>query len=287
MNNNSGILIIDKPIGISTNQLIQKIKRKFKIQKIGHAGTLDPLANGVVICLVNKATRLSDFLLTEDKTYIVTMKLFQSTTTQDLEGEITKTQKPFKISETEIQETFKKYHNYSYHQTPPIFSAIKVKGKKLYQYALENKEVEIIPRKITIKKIKILKIESDQIQFETTVSKGTYIRSLIVDLAKELDTIAHVTNLTRIKSGNFELKNAKQWDDILESDLIPIKTALTIAKQPIYYYENIDDIKNGRQIILKNCVHELVFISDHQEQIIACYKRLKNDIFISLRGGFI
>ncbi|XP_022710774.1 uncharacterized protein LOC111273348, partial [Varroa jacobsoni] len=172
----------------------------FGLQKVGHAGTLDPLASGVVLCLVNQGTKLSDYLLNDDKQYQVTMTLFQATTTYDAEGEVVESQTPFHLNQETINEVFTKYNGLTYQQTPPLYSAIKLRGKKLYEYARQNQPVTITPRPVTIKKLTLLGFTDQTITFEVCCSKGTYIRSLVVDLARELNTIAYVSTLRRTSS---------------------------------------------------------------------------------------
>ncbi|KAF5295711.1 hypothetical protein FQA39_LY12884 [Lamprigera yunnana] len=157
-----------------------QVKKKLNIKKVGHAGTLDPLASGVVVVLINNGTKLSDFLLSEDKHYEFTIKLFTSTSTYDAEGEITKQVEPFQITFDQLREVVAKYQQYTYDQTPPIYSAIKVKGKKLYQYALDNQKIDIKPRTITINSLELLNYEvrNNELTFKANCSKGTYIRSL-------------------------------------------------------------------------------------------------------------
>lgn len=281
----SGVFVVDKPVGISTNQLIQKIKKKFGIQKIGHAGTLDPLASGVVLVLVNQATKLSDYLLSNDKGYEVTIRLFQATSTYDQEGEITQKDEPFLIKRQELKKVIKKYQKFSYYQEPPIFSAIKVKGKKLYQYALNQETVKIEPRLVTIKKMDLVKFKTPDLTLRVQCSKGTYIRSLAVDLAKDLKTVGHVKTLNRTQSGNFTLKKAKQWDKLTEADLIKMNDTLKMAKLSIMKYPDLDRVAKGQRILIKNFKGDEVFIANKNEEILAVYQRQEDNWFACKRGG--
>lgn len=281
----SGIFIINKPTGWTTHDVVQKIKHKLGVKKIGHAGTLDPLATGVVICLINNGTKISDFLLNADKQYLVTMKLFTATDSYDIDGQITQQDQPFSISEEQVKAVVEKYNGLNYDQTPPIYSAIKLNGKKLYEYARNNQTVEIAQRNVTIKNLELIKFANDEITLKVDCSKGTYVRSLIVDIAHDLGTVAHVTMLERTKSGKFDLANAQTIENVQWSDLIDLKNTLLLNDNQIINYSNIEDVLFGKKIKL-NEKHDLVFIQDSTGTIIACYKRDRGDIFKCLRGGF-
>lgn len=286
MNQKSGILILDKPKNISTNNLIQQVKKKLNIKKVGHCGTLDPLATGVVICLVNNATKISDYLLNNDKRYIVTLKLFAQTSSYDVETEIIKTEPSFEIDPTTLNNVINKYNNYTYDQTPPIYSAIKVGGKKLYEYALENKTVEIKSRTITIYETKLLNYDSKnhELTLDVYCSKGTYIRSLAVDIAKDLNTISYVKELRRTKSGSFDITCSKTIDQISWDNLITMYDAIKLSDYKIVNYDDILSVKQGKKIKL-DVNSDLVFISDKDNNLISCYERLNDDIFKTKRGG--
>ncbi|ATQ35439.1 tRNA pseudouridine synthase B [Mesoplasma entomophilum] len=282
--NKSGIIILNKPQGLTTNHLIQRLKKKLNVKKIGHAGTLDPLATGVVICLINSGTKLSDYFLNENKAYEVTMKLFKSTDTYDSDGEIIEEQEHFEIKKQEIEEVVSKFNGLTYEQEPPMYSAIKVEGKKLYEYARENQIVKVKKRTIKINSLILDKYEEDEISLTVYCSKGTYIRSLIVDIAKELNTIAHVTRLNRIESGNFKIADSVSLEDCDESNLIEMFDAIKMANYEIIKLENILNIEHGKKIELET-KNDIVFISNKADQVIACYEREKNNLFKCKRGG--
>ncbi|ATZ17196.1 tRNA pseudouridine synthase B [Williamsoniiplasma luminosum] len=281
-----GIIIIDKELNFSSNKIIQQLKRKLKLKKIGHAGTLDPLASGVLIALIGNGTKISDFLLNEDKTYQVTIKLFETTSTLDAEGEIIETQTPFAISLEQVQAAIKHFTNLTYDQIPPIYSAIKVDGKKLYEYALQNQDVEIKPRTITINSIELIEFENDKIKMIVNASKGTYIRSFALDFAKQLNTIGFVTELRRLASGGFDLSRAKQVNEITEQDIIPLREVIEIAQQPILKFENTLVFEQGKKVKLDlEIPHPIVFIENHQKQLVAIYEIDQFPIYKSKRGG--
>ena len=218
---NSGIFLINKGKGLSSNKAIQKIKRRLNIKKIGHFGTLDPLAEGLLICGINRGTKLSERFLNLDKSYFSRIMLGIKTTTDDSEGNIIE-KKNIKVSEKEILETIKTFVGES-KQKPPFFSALKYKGKPLYKYAREGKLIEKEPRDIKIYKILDIVIENAFVSFKISCSKGTYIRSIARDLGDELGCGGHLVELVRLSQGKFELKDAKKVDDIQMSDLIKIE----------------------------------------------------------------
>lgn len=212
MNQQSGIFLVNKPRGISSNQLVQELKHRLKIKKIGHTGTLDPLAEGLMVVLVNQATKLSSLLLNENKRYQATIQLFARTNTADEEGEIVETMAPFVISDKVLTSTINKFNNYEYNQEVPHFSAIKINGKKLYQYARNQEKIDLPKRKVKIKRLKLIKYnqKTHQITIDVTVSKGTYIRSLIEDIARDFGAIGYLKHLIRTESGNFKINKAQK-----------------------------------------------------------------------------
>jgi len=211
-----GILLIDKPSGITSHKVVEIIRKKLGIKKVGHAGTLDPLATGLLIIMVGKATKLSNSLICQSKTYEVEMKLFLETDTGDITGKIIKDENPRAFTENQVQKIINSFNDYEYWQKPPIYSAIKIKGRKLYQYARKGTPVEIPPRLVKIEKIKLLNYSSNEkkIYFLVECSKGTYVRSLVKDIAEKLGTIATVGQLRRISSGEFHVSQALKLEDI-------------------------------------------------------------------------
>lgn len=286
----SGIYLLNKPKGITSNDLIQKVKRKFNVKKIGHAGTLDPLATGLMIVLINQATKISNYLLSSDKCYEVTMKLFIDTDTKDITGKVLKEEEPFKIGKSDLKNAIDKYNGYMYDQYPPIYSAIKVKGKKLYEYARENKEeqVEIKSRTVTINKCELIEYNQKEntIKLKVDCSKGTYIRSLVTDIANDLGTIATVIDLERTKSGEFLLENAKTIEDIKESDYLSIYDALILNKHTLIEYHLERDIKQGKPINLLNN-DPIAFIVNDKKEVIAIYKHVAQDLYVCQRGLWV
>ena len=178
-----GIIIIDKPKGCTSHDIVNILRKELNTKKIGHTGTLDPNATGVLPILVGQATKISKYLIEHDKTYQVEMKLGEETDTLDSEGKIIKKQETKVLDEKKIKEVLNSFIG-KQKQIPPIYSAIKINGKKAYEYARKGQEVEIPPREIEIYDIKFISYSNDTIQFEVKCSKGTYIRTLCKDIAK-------------------------------------------------------------------------------------------------------
>lgn len=228
----SGILLIDKSTGISSGKCVYQARKKLGIKKIGHAGTLDPLATGLLPLLINKATRVSDFLMDEVKIYETLAFFGQKTDSQDITGEVLeKSSNTFEKKDLEM--AIKENFTGEILQTPPMYSALKHKGRKLYELAREGKTVERKQRKIKIYDFEILDFNFPYAKLKITCSKGTYIRSLVNDLGENLKTFATVKELRRLKVGDFDVKDAIKIDDFEKMDtdqiikkLIPIDKAL-------------------------------------------------------------
>ena len=221
----SGVLLLDKPTGFTSAQLITKVKRQLRLRKhkIGHTGTLDPLATGLLPLLLGEATKFAQYLLKSDKTYIVTGQLGQKTNTADSDGEVIEEAAiphdwPLRLSD--VIPLFKG----KIKQVPPAFSALKQNGVPLHQLARAGKEINIAAREITIIEIEILKVDREQAQFQLKVScgTGTYIRSLIEDIAQALGTVAHVIQLRREKTGPFTIDSALTLENVNASDTVPL-----------------------------------------------------------------
>lgn len=236
---NSKIILINKPKGISSFKEISRVRREYNFDKIGHAGTLDPLAQGLMIAMSNKATKLSDMLMKKSKVYYVEMTLGFETDTLDLEGEIIKKA----LIPTDIKDRLKGLIDSflgEIEQVPPKYSAIKIDGKKLYDLARKNIDIDIPKRKVFIEYIKDIKfIDKDKIRFRTKVSSGTYIRSLVRDLGYALGTVATMSYLLRESIDKF-----KNPTDI---EIIDVTDAITLDKVNLTKNEYMR-VKNGQTI---------------------------------------
>lgn len=215
-----GILIINKPKNYTSHDIVYKIKDIVN-EKVGHTGTLDPLATGVLPLLIGKGTLCSKYLIDHDKIYQVELKLGMKTTTADSEGKLIEEKEVLSemLEEDKVKQVLETFLG-KQSQIPPIYSAIKVNGKKLYEYARNNQKVEIKPRNIEIYKIKLIKIDKKEkiLEFEVKCSKGTYIRSLCEDIAQRLNTVGYMYNLNRIQVGAFDISNAISIEEIQKNE---------------------------------------------------------------------
>lgn len=223
-----GIIIINKPKGYTSHDIVYQVKKQFK-EKVGHTGTLDPMATGVLPLLIGKGTLCSKYLINHDKIYQVTLQLGKKTDTADEEGNVIEEKMVTSkmLQEETISKVFESFLG-KQEQIPPMYSAIKVKGKKLYEYARKGQTVEIKPRKIEIYKIELLQIDVDekQIEFKVSCSKGTYIRSLCEDIAKKIGTVGYMCQLQRLQVGNFSILDAiplQEWKEKEEWPIISIE----------------------------------------------------------------
>ena len=217
----NGIIIVNKSKGYTSHDIVAKVK-KITGEKVGHTGTLDPLATGVLPLLIGKGTLCSKYLMNHDKAYKVVLKLGIRKSTGDEEGDIIQEDVVDEgiLDENNVKTVLERFLG-EQEQIPPIYSAIKVEGKKLYEYARKGQQVEIKPRKITIYDIKSLKInkESSEIQFEVSCSKGTYIRSLCEDIAKEMGTVGYMKELQRTRVGTFTIEQSILMEDLTKETI--------------------------------------------------------------------
>lgn len=286
------ILLIDKPAYMTSHDCLAILKQKLQVKKIGHTGTLDPIATGLMVVLVNEATKVSNFILASDKTYIATMQLFIRTDTGDISGNVIENSPPFKISEDVLNRVFNSFNNAQYEQVVPLYSAVKKNGQKMYQYAYRNQFVELPKRTVFIKKIQLLTYRENLIQFKVTCSKGTYIRSLITDIAFALKTIATMTSLRRIEQSNFSIQDALLLDDIVDQEniknyMIPIVEGLkdSLKVVTITNRDTLTRIKHGKQISLPEIeIKREILLVNSRKQPLAIYANEKGTTYISKRG---
>jgi tRNA pseudouridine55 synthase len=228
-----GILLVDKPSGITSHDIVDRLRRKLKMKKIGHAGTLDPLATGLMIMLIGKATKVSQFLISLDKAYEGTFKLGVETDSQDSDGEVVETKNlPENLSEEMIGDAMKEFLGDQY-QTPPMFSAKKINGVPLYKMARKGKTVEREPRVIRINELSLQGWDSPEGRFFMDCSKGTYVRTVFHDLGQKLDCGGHLTSLRRTKINDFSIEGVPTLEEIetmgtgeFQSLLIPVREAV-------------------------------------------------------------
>ncbi len=213
-----GIVIVHKPQGITSHDVVSFIRRRFRMRRVGHAGTLDPLATGVLVILLGKATRLFGEFEAFDKAYRATFILGTTTTSADIEGKVIE-QKSFEhISREQVETIFKEFVG-DIEQVPPMVSAIKVNGQRLYQLARRGVEVDRPPRHIHIHALRLIRFEPPQVEFYVECSKGTYIRQLAEDIGKRLGCGACIIQIERTKVGPFQIEEAITLDDLSEGNV--------------------------------------------------------------------
>lgn len=221
-----GILIINKPKGYTSHDIVNIVKKTLNTSKVGHAGTLDPNATGVLPILVGKATKISKYLIEHDKTYIAELALGEKSSTGDTEGEIVEKKKVPLLDEEQIKQVLKSFEGKQM-QTPPIYSSIKINGKKAYEYARKGETIQLEPRPIEIMKISFIKFENNVLKYEVQCSKGTYIRVLCEDIAERLGTVGLMKNLCRTRVNEFDIEDSCKIEQIAEEKIISIEKACT------------------------------------------------------------
>lgn len=208
----NGVIVVNKPKGITSRDVVNKLVKVFGTKSIGHIGTLDPMATGVLVCLIGKYTKLGSIMVNHDKEYIATFKLNVLTDTLDSEGKVLKTDNKI-ISLEDMQGAIEHFNGLTYMQEVPIYSAVKVNGKKLYDYARNNEDVILPKKEVTIYKLELVSFE-DEVKIKCKVSKGTYIRALISDICAYLGTYGIMTDLVRTKLGDYDISDAYSLDEI-------------------------------------------------------------------------
>lgn len=249
------IVNLNKEHSLTSHDAVTLVKKLFKVRKAGHAGTLDPIATGVLLICLNEATKVTSFLSDLDKEYIMTAKLGESTDTYDAEGRVIK---QFEISDskfqiTDIEKIIRRFTG-EIEQIPPMYSAIKVSGKPLYKLARKGIEIERKPRKVKIYSIEILKAQSPFLTIKVSCSKGTYIRSLCNDIGEALGVGAHITELIRTKIGHFTINDSARLSELPEksSALHSIDPSLKHLPEIILEGDNLKKAKNGNPVFLSS-----------------------------------
>lgn len=267
--NGSYAILVNKKRDMTSFDVVSKISKIFGIKKAGHTGTLDPLAEGLMVILLGKATRLSLDITSKYKEYIAGVYLGYETDTYDITGKTTKVKEVPK--NIDIEKTLSTY-NKTYMQEVPIYSAVKVNGKKLYEYARQNLEVSLPKKEVTIKDIKLLTEEKNMFTFKATVSKGCYIRSLIRDISISLNTLGTMTSLKRTKIDNLKLKDAYTIDEIEKAKfkLLEIDNLFSYPKIKVNK-ELLSKIKNGSKLENIYNIEDKVIFIDNKSNVKAIY----------------
>ena len=266
----SAILYVNKPAGITSFDVVNQISEIYGIKKVGHTGTLDPLAEGVLIVTIGKATKVAELITAEDKEYKAGVLLGVETDTLDITGKVIKS-KPVDLSK-DIEKIVNSYQK-TYMQEVPIYSAIKVKGKKLYEYARKGEKVELPKKEVTVKKIKLLSSDNDTFIIKALVTKGCYIRSLIRDIGRSLDTYATMTTLTRTKQGTIDIKQTNTLEEFIKGKGI-LHGIDEILDLPIIIVDKEEErkIKNGQKMPNKYHINNKVIFKNKNNKILGIYK---------------
>ncbi len=271
-----GVLLVNKTKGKTSRDMVNELNHIFGMKKIGHTGTLDPIATGVLVVCLGKYTKLVDLLSAMKKEYIAEIKLGIKTDTLDITGQILETQEVPKLTEKAIEEVLNSFKGHQ-KQTVPLYSAKKINGKKLYEYAREHKSVALPENEIKIYDINLISFNDDIIRFKTTVSKGTYIRSLIESICRKLGTVGTMSSLVRTKQGRFTINDSYTITDIQNGNY-QILSVKDLFDYPVYNLndEEYNKVKNGNKISINSQSESVILTKDNQE--IAIYV-LDNDLY--------
>ncbi len=262
----NGFLLVNKEKGYSSNEIVQKIKKKFSLNKVGHLGTLDPDAEGLLIVAINRATKFSNYFLNSDKSYYVEIKLGKSTTTDDVSGEIIE-EFEVKCSEDEVKKEINNFLGKSF-QKPPFFSALKYKGKPLYKYARKGEYINKEPRKIEIKEIKNISYKDKICSFQLLCSKGTYIRSIARDLGENLGCGGYMVYLKRLSQHKFNVLDAHIIEELSLENTIKIDDFFKDYEKLSLSEEDLKIFLNGGKVFLnKNISKDLRIYSEDNDFI--------------------
>ncbi len=275
-NSVSGVLVVDKPIGITSHDVVQIIRRGTRIKRAGHTGTLDPRASGVLVILLGPAVRLSEYVSAEDKRYQALIQLGQKTDTYDGEGAITETASVEDITTEQFEEALKGFVG-EIEQVPPPYSAVKVNGRKAYEMARKGEKVELEPRIIHVHDLELLEWDAPQALIDVHCSSGTYVRSLANDLGEKLGCGAMLAGLRRTKSGKFTLRDAIPLRKLTEAFqdgtwykyLIPAADAL--AEWPTIHLasEEVDMVRHGHRIAREEKIGDLARAITEEGELVA------------------
>jgi tRNA pseudouridine55 synthase len=250
----SGVLVVDKPVGLTSHDVVQIVRKGTNIRRAGHTGTLDPRASGVLVILIGPAVRLSEYVSASDKRYQAIVRLGTTTDTYDADGRVTSST-PVNISEEQFEDALKKFIG-EIEQVPPPYSAVKVKGRKAYEMAREGEEVDLQPRKIQVYNLELLEWAPPEAVIDVYCSSGTYVRSLAHDLGISLGCGAYLVGLRRTKSGRFTLRDAVPLRKLRESfeagnwyqHLIPAAEALSDWPSIELNVEQVDTVRHGHRV---------------------------------------
>lgn len=277
----NGVFLIDKECQMTSRKVDNLIGKKFSIKKVGHVGTLDPLATGLMLVAVNEGTKVIPFLEDSRKEYIATFKLGLLTTTLDLEGEVVRDITPDFITRDMLEKVIRSFQGVVT-QIPPLTSAIKVNGVPLYKYAHKNIDMDVPPREVEIFSLELIDYNFPEFSIKTLVSSGTYIRTLGNDIATKLDTVATTTKLRRTRVGNFSINQAKTLENVTQFDIIKCGDVLPHIPSILVDKNQLEAVKVGATITLNSQSYRVKVLDG--DRLLAIYEQIEGQTYRCLRG---
>ncbi len=282
-----GIILVDKPVGVTSHDVVNLLRKKLNTKKIGHAGTLDPFASGLLIAGIKKGTRLLEYFLEMDKTYRAELELGRITDTFDITGKTVEEREVPEISIDDITSVLKSFEG-EYLQVPPAYSAKKHNGERLYKLAREGKIINLPPKSVKVHSIEHITLSQNKVTFTARVSKGTYIRSLVMDIGYKLGCGATTTNLRRILQGRFSVDNSYSIDDVSQISVIPMEEAVDFLPGLLLSESESSKVLLGNQIHANGVAgilghfekDEIIRIIGSDERLIAVAKSERTSSFL-------
>ncbi|MBE6133322.1 MAG: tRNA pseudouridine(55) synthase TruB [Erysipelotrichaceae bacterium] len=280
----NGFFYIDKQSDWTSRDVCNKVQKIFNLPKVGHIGTLDPFATGLLIVCVGKATKASAYYDDNEKEYVATLKMGKKTSTGDLTGEVVEEKEIVSFTKKDILDVFKSLTG-EIEQQIPMTSAVHVNGVKLYQYLHKGVEVDRPTRKVVVKDISLIEVGEDYIVFKATVSKGTYIRVLGEDIASKLNNLGYISSLRRTRIGDVKVEEAKTLGEVKDSDLVSIASLLKDIPSVVLSGERLIKAKNGMTISFDDITKsDRILLIDENNNVIAIYGYDHLNYYKCLRG---
>ena len=278
------VFLINKEVNWTSFDLCARLRKKFDTKKVGHAGTLDPFAEGVMILTLGKTTKIIPFLEDLDKEYLATIKLGEETDTLDKTGEVIVKKEVPLINKEEVLKVLSSFLG-KQKQTPPMYSALKRNGNPLYELARNGIEVEREERDIEIYDINLVSLENDLLTFSCSCSKGTYIRTLAKDISEKLNTVGHLVSLKRVRVGAFKIEECKNVNEVTLEDSVSLSTLLPHIEHVKVNDYGANRVRNGMRLKF-NTDSNLVLVKTYEDEVLAIYEKREDGMYYTKRGLF-